>query len=162
MRTSEATGTRTGAASTFPLARRYCVVTVGFTTTLIAPVLSALTAPTSRHPLSFRCCRTAWVRPRATPLRRAREPYTTVRAGGLSDRTPTLNQVERNPSRRRRSPPAIEVVFFVPTTVRVLIRRDEFSCGCRSTTRPGILSTFASLAPVKGNGPHLWCGEMES
>src|SRR5437588_2664639 len=82
--------------------------------------------------------------------------------GGLSDSTPTLNQVERRPRRVRRSLPGTEVDPFVPTTFSVLIRPEELSSGCRSTTRPGSFRTFASFAPVKANGPQLWYGEMES
>jgi hypothetical protein len=54
-------------------------------------------------------------------------------------------------------------VLFVPTTLSTLTRPDEFSSGCRSTTRcPFIFKTLASFVPVKTSGPQSWCGEIES
>src|SRR6266498_184463 len=82
--------------------------------------------------------------------------------GALSDRTPTLNQVDRSPRRRRRSPPGTATVLLVPTTFSVRMRPDELSWGWRSTIRPDIFSALASFAPVNESGPQSWYGEIES
>src|SRR5439155_610309 len=138
------------------------VVTAGFTATLSAPWSSALTVPTGCQSVPSSCWRTASATPRAMPVRRAREPYTTGPLGALRDRTPTLNHVDRSPRRVRRSLPGTATEPFVPTTFSVLIRPDEFNSGCRSVIRPGSFSFFASCAPVNENGPQSWYGEIES
>src|SRR6266581_8945983 len=135
---------------------------VGFTSTVTTPFSSAVRAATSVQVSPCFRCRTASVRPRATPVSLPRPPKVTGCSGAVSDRTPTLNQVDRSPSRRRRSAPGTTSVLSVPTTLSTLIRPDEFSSGCRSTTRPFIFSTLASFAPVKTSGPQSWCGEIES
>src|SRR5207237_7407333 len=105
-RTSGATGTQTAAAATLPLASRYWVVVAGLIARLTAPLFVAGTRATSCHPVVDRCCSETSSIPRAMPESRAEEPYTTGPVGAASERTPTLNHVERRPSRRRRSPAA--------------------------------------------------------
>src|SRR5690349_13857753 len=73
-----------------------------------------------------------------------------------------VNHVDRTPSRVRTLVPGISTVPCDPMTVSVFTRPDELSCACASMTRPFIFRRFASVAPVKATGPHVWCGEIES
>src|SRR6478736_1579065 len=87
-------------AAAYPVvASRYCVVTVGVTSMLIAPVFgSAVTGARSVHASpAIRACRTTFFTPRTTPARVTTVPGLTMTFGdgAWSERTPTLNHVER-------------------------------------------------------------------
>src|SRR5262249_12586823 len=92
---------RTGAAASFRVANRYCVVTFGLTAKWKAPVLAAGTIALSRFhcvPL-LRFCTTTPRTPRTTPCNTTRVLGATAGFGdgSCSERTPTLNHVERSP-----------------------------------------------------------------
>src|SRR5437879_7326453 len=83
-------------------------------------------------------------------------------AGGLSESTPTLNQVERRPSAFLRAAPSTGRSPSAVTAVRVVTRPDGFTAVRTSVTAPPRCSVRPSFAPVNGTGPQLWYGEMVS
>src|SRR5205823_4917786 len=153
---SGATATRAAAAATVPVARRYWVVTVGLTATLTAPSFAALRPATSAQVPPVRCWSSTGRTPRATPVRRVVDPYVTGPEGGFSDRTPTVNHVERKPSMLFSFAPATECWPPAVSAVIVVTRPDEFKVVWTSVTAPPKCSVRPSLAPFIANGPQLW------
>src|SRR5262249_7069568 len=102
---------RTGAAASSGVASRYCVVTFGLTLNWNAPVVVIDRNCVHVVP-SVDFCTTAAPTPRTTPesVTRVRGFTTGFGDGGCSERTPTLNHVERRPSADRTvSPPTVSV-----------------------------------------------------
>src|SRR5262249_53963233 len=135
-RTSGATDTRAAAAATLPVASRYCVVAVGLTATVIDPSLAAFSPATSCQVPPDRCCSWTGRPPRATPVSRAVEPYVTGVVGALSDRTPTVNHVERRPRTLLSFAASIDRSPAAVVAVSVVTRPDELTVVRTSLTAP--------------------------
>src|SRR4029079_17001804 len=149
---------RTDAAASLVVASRYLVVTFGLTEKWKAPVVAIVRNCVHGAPageLSTTTPRT----PRTRPVNVTLVPGATARfgEGGRSERTPTLNQVERRPSAELIADPPAVAVSCEPcesdVTLSVFTRRDEFRFTVASTTRPTTPTALPSVFPVTGTGP---------
>src|SRR6185437_5206358 len=161
---------RTGAAASSAVASRYCVVTLGLTATWKAPVAAAGVSERNcfHGPPPLRSCTTTPRRPRTTPLSLTLTPGAIAGfgAGGCSERTPMLNQVERRPNADATAAPAALDVRCVPrcseVSLTVFTRFDELRTTVASTTCPATPSARPSTFAVTGTGPQSWYGEIVS
>src|SRR5438067_152948 len=120
------------------------------------------------RPPATDCCTTTPLTPRTSPLSVTLVPQWTAgfAAGGCSERTPTLNHVERRPSADATVAPRRVAVSCEPresdVTLSVLARRDGLRFTAASTIRPTTPSALPSVFAVTGTGPQSWYGEMLS
>src|SRR4029077_20732430 len=140
---------RTGAAAACARASCYCVLTFGWTAKWKAPGTTALSRCHGLPLLRF--CTTTPRTPRTTPLSMTLVPATTFGfgTGAWSERTPTLNHVDRSASADAVVAPETEDACCVPPesdmTLSVFTRRDALRLTVASTTRPTTPSASPSV-----------------
>ena len=93
--------------------------------------------------------------PRAMPVRSTPTPYTAAAAGRASERTPSLNQVERRSSVSRTAVPVNDTWPPFVRTWSVVTRFESLTSVRASTTREETPSRRASELPENLYGPQL-------
>ena len=143
------------------VASRYLVVTFGLTEKWKAPAVAIVRNCFHGVPAAELCTTTPRT-PRTRPVNVTLLPAATAGfgEGGRSERTPTLNHVERRPSADLMADPPTVAVSCEPreseVTLSVFTRRDGLRFTVASTTRPTTPTAFPSVCPVTGTGPQSW------